>query len=109
VYGSEDPSTAAGASYAIEHWAAAGFWKELILGLRTVKHRQVPDLPLGFWTWHDALAERDAEHTDDELAEAFAATGFDQEAFLAGGRAVLEAVSTFWRGLAEDREMTKVA
>lgn len=109
VYGSEDPSTAAGASYAIEHWAAAGFWKELILGLRTVKHRQVPDLPLGFWTWHDALEERHAEHTDDELAEAFATPGFDQEAFLAGGRAVLEAVSTFWRGLAEDREMTKVA
>ncbi|MFN2528682.1 MAG: hypothetical protein ABR584_08185 [Candidatus Baltobacteraceae bacterium] len=23
MYGSEDPSTAAGASYAIEHWAAA--------------------------------------------------------------------------------------
>lgn len=109
VYGSEDPSTAAGASYAIEHWAAAGFWKELILGLRTVKHRQLPDLPLGFWTWHDALEERHAEHTDDELAEAFAAPGFDSEAFLAGGHAVLEAVGTFWRGLAEDRRMSKVA
>lgn len=109
VYGSEDPSTAAGASYAIEHWAAAGFWKELIVGLRTIKHRQLPDLPLGFWTWHDALEEKHAEHTEDELAEAFAAPGFDEAAFLEGGRAVLAAVSTFWRGLAEDRRMTKVA
>ena len=33
VYGSEDTSVAEGASYAVEHWAAAGFWKELIAGL----------------------------------------------------------------------------
>ena len=109
VYGSEDASTAAGASFAIEHWAAAGFWKELIAGLRLVKARQMPDLPLGFWTWHDALEEKHAEHTDDELVEAFAAPGFCERNFLEGGQAVLEAVGEFWRGLALDRRMTKVA
>jgi hypothetical protein len=53
VYGSEDASTAEGASYAVEHWAAAGFWKELIAGLEAFKARECSDLPLAFWTWHD--------------------------------------------------------
>jgi len=50
IYGAEDPSTAEGASYAVEHWAAAGFWKQLIAGLRAFKDRECPELPLGFWT-----------------------------------------------------------
>ena len=33
LYGSEDPNIAEGASFAVENWAAAGFWKELISGL----------------------------------------------------------------------------
>ena len=69
-YSAEDESTAAGASYAIEHWAAAGFWKELIAGLRAIKMSRLPDLPLGFWTWHDALEENHAAHTSDEMREA---------------------------------------
>src|SRR3954470_8244441 len=48
LYGSEDASVAEGASYAVEHWAAAGFWKELIVGLRAFKERECPSLPLGF-------------------------------------------------------------
>lgn len=109
VYGSDDPSTAAGASFAIEHWAAAGFWKELIAGLRTFKRRRMPELPLGFWTWHDAIEDRHAEHTDEELEEAFALPGFDEAAFLAGAQAVLDAVEVFWEGLAGSAEMTHVA
>jgi hypothetical protein len=99
-YGAEDESTAAGASYAIEHWAAAGFWKDLIAGLRIVKERSIPELPLGFWTWHDALEERHAEHTDDELSEAFRKPGFSPERFLDAGAAMLDAVESFWNGLA---------
>lgn len=108
VYGSEDASTAAGASFAIEHWAAAGFWKELIAGLREFKRSRLPDLPLGFWTWHDAIEDRHAEHTDDELETAFAQPGFDQAAFLRGAQAVLDAVEGFWAGLC-DQKMTRVA
>ena len=43
IYGSEDPSTAEGASYAVEHWAAAGFWKELIAGLEAYRDRERPE------------------------------------------------------------------
>lgn len=99
-YGAEDESSAAGASYAIEHWAAAGFWKQLIAGLRRVKAQRLADLPLGFWTWHDALEERHAEHTDDELEQAFAKPDFSSERFLWAGTAMLDAVAAFWNGLA---------
>lgn len=102
-YGSSDPSTAAGASYAIEHWAAAGFWKELISGLRLVKANRLPDLPLGFWTWHDALEEQHAAHTDDELRDVFGVGGFSPDRFIASGRAMLDAVAGFWNGLASLR------
>lgn len=102
-YGSDDESTAAGASFAIEHWAAAGFWKELIAGLRSIKASRHAELPLGFWTWHDALEEQHAAHTDDELAQAFAKPGFSSERFLRAGIAMLDAVAGFWAGLAQTR------
>jgi hypothetical protein len=102
-YGSPDESTSAGASYAIEHWAAAGFWKELIAGLRIMKASQIPSLPLGFWTWHDALEDNHAAHTDDELREAFAKPEFSPKRFLRAGQAMLDAVEGFWEGLFEQR------
>lgn len=102
-YASADPSESTGASHAIEHWAAAGFWKQLIAGLRRVKERSLPDMPLGFWTWHDQLEDQHAAHTDEELESAFARPGFDQERFLRAGTAVLDAVETFWEGLMLDR------
>jgi hypothetical protein len=98
-YSSPDESTAAGASYAIEHWAAAGFWKELIAGLRVIKADRLPGLPLGFWTWHDALEDNHAAHTSDELREAFAKPGFSPERFLRAAQAMLDAVAGFWNGL----------
>jgi hypothetical protein len=102
-YSSEDESTAAGASYAIENWAAAGFWKELIAGLRAVKKSRLPELPLGFWTWHDALEESHAAHTAGEMREAFEKPGFSERRFLTAGKAMLDAVEVFWNGLAAAR------
>ena len=84
VYGAEDASVAEGASYAVEHWAAAGFWKELIAGLEAFKARECDRLPLAFWTWHDKVEDQHAAHTDDELVEAYAQPWFDEERFLAG-------------------------
>jgi hypothetical protein len=107
-YASEDPSESSGASYAIEHWAAAGFWKELIRGLRAIKTSRLPQLPLGFWTWHDALEDRHATHTGDELALAFAEPDFDEAAFLRGGAAMLDAVAIFWNGLSADLPALRV-
>ncbi len=101
-YGSADPSTAAGASYAIEHWADAGFWKQLIAGLRKIKADRRPSLPLGFWVWHNELEEQHAAHTTDELAQAFADPDFSPERFLKAGAAILDAVGLFWEGLYAD-------
>jgi len=98
-YSAEDESTAAGASYAIEHWAAAGFWKQLIAGLRVIKGNRLPELPLGFWTWHDTLEESHASHTDHEMRDAFAKAGFSPQSFLRAGEAMLDGVAGFWDGL----------
>ena len=43
LYGSDDYNEAMGAAFAVENWAAAGFWKQLIGGLERVKSREVPD------------------------------------------------------------------
>jgi len=109
IYGSEDPSTAEGASYAVENWAAAGFWKELIAGLTAFRQRECPDLNLAFWTWHDKVEDQHAAHTADELAEAFFTPGFDQERFLDGAATMLDGVKAFWDGLDADRRGRWVA
>lgn len=109
IYGSEDASVAEGASYAVEHWAAAGFWKELIAGLTAFKERECPKLPLAFWTWHDRVEDQHAAHTADELREAFFMPGFDQLKFLRGASEMLDGVKAFWDGLEADRHAGKAA
>jgi pyrroloquinoline quinone (PQQ) biosynthesis protein C len=108
-YGSDDWSTAAGASYAIENWAAAGFWKELISGLQRIKASRMPELPLGFWVWHDQLEDQHVAHTDDELSKIFMQDEFSSESFLNGAKSMLDAVAVFWDGLEEDRVSQKAA
>jgi hypothetical protein len=104
VYGAEDPSVAEGASYAVEHWAASGFWKELISGLESFRARECEGLPLAFWTWHDKVEDQHAAHTDDELVEAHAQPWFDEERFLYGATRMLDGVQAFWDGLWADHE-----
>jgi hypothetical protein len=103
LYGSDDPATGEGASYAVEHWAAAGFWKELISGLEDVKARDCPELPLAFWTWHDKVEDQHAAHTDDDLAVVYRSADFDEDRFLSGAHEMLDAVAAFWSGLDADR------
>ncbi len=102
VYGAEDAAVAEGASYAVEHWAAAGFWKELIAGLEAFRARECPGLPLAFWTWHDRVEDQHAAHTADELVAAFAQPWFDEDRFLAGATRMLDGVAVFWDGLWAD-------
>jgi hypothetical protein len=109
IYGSEDPSIGEGASYAVEHWAAAGFWKELIWGLRAFRSRECPGLPLGFFTWHDMVEDQHAAHTEDELLEAFERPDFDEEKFLRGASEMLDGVKAFWDGLWADRQAAQDA
>jgi hypothetical protein len=103
IYGSDDTSVAEGASYAVEHWAAAGFWKQLIAGLSAFKARECPELPMGFWIWHDKIEDQHAAHTADELADAFFRADFDERRFLAGAAEMLDGVKAFWDGLEADR------
>ena len=42
IYGSEDLSVSLGASFAIEHWANAGFWDHLVEGFDTLNRRLQP-------------------------------------------------------------------
>jgi len=103
TYGSEDGRFAEGASFAVENWAAAGFWQKLEDGLMQIKTARIPKLPLAFFTWHNRVEGQHAGHTLEELEETYFSEGFDQEKFLEGGRQILDGVAAFWDGLEEDR------
>lgn len=104
IYANEDFTIAAGASYAVENWAAAGFWGQLVGGLKKFKKQSCTGLPLGFFTWHDKVEAQHAEHTQAELEELyFGEHDFDEEQFIAAGKEMLEGVAAFWDGLNEER------
>ena len=103
IYGNEDPNIAEGASFAVENWAAAGFWKQLVSGLEAFKKRECPALPLAFFTWHDRIEDQHAGHVMDELEELYFTPEFDEAKFIAGGRRMLDGVQAFWTGLNEHR------
>jgi hypothetical protein len=114
TYGSRDGWVGAGASFAIENWAAFGigrgpelearnFWKELITGLegfnRQRSHAGLAPLPLGFFQYHFELETGHGANVWRELEESFIDPAFDREKFLAGGKEALESIHVFWRGL----------
>lgn len=103
LYGSDDYNEAMGAAFAVENWAAAGFWRELISGLERIKREQVPALPLAFFTWHDKIEEQHKAHVWDELKECYDAPKFREEPFIRAGVTMLDGVKTFWDGLDRDR------
>jgi len=103
LYGSEDPHIGLGASFSVENWAAAGFWKELIEGLETYKRRERSEMPLAFFTWHDRVEDQHAAHTWAELEEEYFSMDLDEHKFIQGGREMLDGVLAFWNGLNQDR------
>ncbi len=107
LYGSDDPQIAEGASFAVENWAAAGFWQELEDGLLKIQKERLPHLRLAFFTWHNRVEAQHASHTLEELEEVYFSPEFDREKFFQGGREILEGVAAFWDGLNDDR-MNKV-
>lgn len=109
IYGSDDFSIGAGASFSIENWAAAGFWKELIAGLKIFREKTSLKLNLGFWVFHDRLEDQHAQHTKDELKEVYFYEGFDEAKFIKGGKEMLDCCAVFWDGLNQDRLRKKVA
>jgi hypothetical protein len=103
LYGSDDPQIAEGASFAVENWAAAGFWQELEDGLTRIKQTRHPHLHLAFFSWHNRVEAQHAGHTLEELEEVYFQQDFDQSKFFQGGREILEAIAVFWDGLNSDR------
>jgi hypothetical protein len=103
LYGSEDGQLAEGASFAVENWAAAGFWQELEDGLLILQGARLPHLRLAFFTWHNRVEAQHAAHTMEELEEVYFSPEFDRARFLKGGREILRAVAAFWDGLEQDR------
>ena len=104
LYGSDDYNEAMGAAFAVENWAAAGFWKELIAGLERVKATRVPDLPLAFFTWHDRIEDLHKSHVWDELTLCFESPKFREEPFIQAGVTMLDGVGSFWNGLNDMRQ-----
>ena len=106
LYGSDDYNEAMGAAFAVENWAAAGFWKELISGLERMKATRVPDMPLAFFTWHDKIEEQHKAHVWDELRDCYESPKFREAPFLAAGVKMLDGVKVFWDGLDKMRRGT---
>lgn len=103
LYGSDDPNVAEGASFAVENWAAAGFWQELEDGLTHIKQTRHPSLHLAFFTWHNRVEAQHAEHTLEELEAVYFKPEFDRTKFIQGGQQILDAIAVFWNGLEHDR------
>jgi len=103
TYGSDDGPFSEGASFAVENWAAAGFWQELEDGLMRIQSARHPRLRLAFFTWHNRVEAQHAGHTMEELEEVYFAEDFDRAKFMRGGREILDAVAVFWDGLEQDR------
>jgi hypothetical protein len=104
LYAHENYQVSAAASWAIENWAAAGFWDELVQGWRQYQRRLARrHLDIGFFTWHARLEANHARHTTDELASALRAHDIDQDRFVHHANEMLDAVLVFWRGLDEQR------
>ena len=103
LYGSDDPIIAEGASFAVENWAAAGFWQELEEGLLRIKQMRYPHLRLAFFTWHNRVEGQHAGHTLEELEDVYFKPEFDRAKFMQGGGEILDAIAVFWDGLNSDR------
>lgn len=105
LYGSDDYEISQAASFAVENWAAAGFWKELIQGLTIFRKKHKIDLPLAFFTWHDRIEDQHARHTQEELQEYyFKHSGIDENNFIKYGNEMMDGIAVFWDGLNVQRK-----
>jgi hypothetical protein len=103
IYGNEDFNVSAGASFAVENWAAAGFWKDLIEGLENFRTNNNLKLPLSFFTWHDKLEDQHAEHTREEMITLYNEHNLNEDEFINAGNEMLNGVEAFWIGLDQER------
>lgn len=88
-YASTDQSTALGASFGIENWAANSLWKPWIAGMKKLNGTLAHPVKLGYLTYHDLEEEHHSQATLDELLENFREPWFDGAKFLAGAERIL--------------------
>lgn len=103
LYGGDNYQVSQAASFAVENWAAAGFWEQLIEGFRAYNHNNGLNLPLGFFVWHDRIESQHAEHTQEELESLYFSHEIDEDAFIRNGDTMLDGVAAFWDGLEKQR------
>lgn len=105
LYGSADYMTSQAASYAVENWAAAGFWNQLVAGFEKHNLSTEIKLPLGFFSWHALIESQHAAHTQEELEELYFSRRLDENEFIRNGNEMLDGVAEFWEGLEEQRKL----
>jgi len=105
LYGNENYQIATAASYAVENWAAAGFWDQLVAGLSLYKaSHHMNKLPLTFFSWHSKVEANHAHHTQEELESFYFNFEVDEGEFIKTGLEMLDGVYAFWHGLDQDRQ-----
>jgi len=120
TYGSRDGQEGAGASFAIETWAAFGidkgeepesnnFWKELVDGLEGYnKHYRLSNnlalLPTGFFQYHFETEAGHNVNVWNELEETYNSPDFNEDKYIHAGKIALESIYTFWKGLDKTRK-----
>jgi len=104
IYGNEDYLISQAASYAVENWAAAGFWDELVDGFTKYNENTGSKLPLAFFTYHAKIEAQHAAHTQEELEELYFDRDIDEDQFIKYGNEMLDGVAAFWNGLDEERK-----
>ena len=100
LYGSPNDLEAIAASYAIENWAANGFWDELTDGFKNYNKINNKKIPLGFWIYHSKLEQNHADHTIDELKRVYEEGRIlDEKKFVKVCKEMLDALQIFWEGM----------
>ena len=108
IYGNEDYLISQAASYAVENWAAAGFWNQLVKGFEKFNDTSEIKLPLGFFTWHALIESQHAAHTQEELEELYFDREIDEDKFIHYGNEMLDGVAVFWDGLENQRQQLEL-
>lgn len=89
TYASTDQNTAAGASFAIENWAANSLWTPWISGMKKLNGTLPKKVDLGYLTFHEAQEKHHSQATLDELLENFMEPWFEADKFLEGAEKIL--------------------
>jgi len=103
LYGSDHYQMSQASSYAVENWAAAGFWEQLIKGFEIYNKQTTSNLPLSFFTWHAKIEAQHAAHTQEELEELYFTSEINEDEFIQYGNEMLKGVAAFWAGLNQSR------